>query len=242
MYGNDHYRSSAFLRGVIVVSGAKSGRQSDRRETLLQVAAEVFFEQGYAATSIDAIIERAGGSKRNIYSEFGNKEGLFSAIIEQSADRVLSTLALEKAEGHDLRTTLTTFGERLLDLYMSPTLLGIYRIVGTEAHRFPHLVKLFYEQGPGRATARLAEVLEAAKSRGEIRADNCLPAAGHFVAMIRGNLHLKVVLGLRAPPSAREARDEVASVVDLFLHGLRVAAPAEPRQKNKADSPARRAP
>src|SRR3546814_4083127 len=59
----------------------------DRRAAILEAAGQVFFEQGYAATSIDAIIERAGGSKRNIYSEFGSKEGLFTALVSESADR-----------------------------------------------------------------------------------------------------------------------------------------------------------
>jgi AcrR family transcriptional regulator len=200
---------------------AKSGRPKSRRNALLQAAAEVFFEQGYAATSIDAIIERVGGSKRNIYNEFGNKEGLFSAIITESADKVLSTLAIEEIEGHDLQETLTAFGQRLMDVYMSPTLVGIYRVVGTEANRFPDFVKLFYEQGPGRATSRLAEVLEEAKERGEIRTDDCLRVAGHFVGMIRGNLHLQVVLGLRQPPSDEEAQEVVSSAVGVFLNGVR---------------------
>jgi AcrR family transcriptional regulator len=200
---------------------AKSVRPSTRREALLHAAAEVFFEQGYAATSIDAIIERAGGSKRNIYNEFGNKEGLFSAIVTENADKVLSTLAIEEIEGHDLRETLTAFGEHLMSGYMSPTLIGIYRMAVTEANRFPDLVKSFYEQGPGRATSQLAEVLEIAKKLGEIRADDCLRLAGHFVGMIRDNLHLQVILGLRQPPSNKEMRAAVASVVELFLNGVR---------------------
>ncbi|MGX9121063.1 TetR/AcrR family transcriptional regulator C-terminal domain-containing protein [Mesorhizobium sp. BHbsci] len=203
------------------VVAARSERPKKRREALLQVAAEVFFEQGYAATSIDAIIERAGGSKRNIYNEFGNKEGLFSAIIAESADKVLSTLAIEEIECHDLQETLTAFGQRLMHVYMSPTLIGIYRIVGTEANRFPDLVKSFYEQGPGRATSRLAEVLEVAKERGEIWTDDCLRVAGHFVGMIRGNLHLQVVLGLRLPPSDEEVQEMVGSAVGVFLNGVR---------------------
>ena len=199
----------------------KKGRPNDRREALLRAAVEVFFEQGYAATSIDAIIERAGGSKRNIYNEFGNKQGLFSAIVKQNADRVLSTLVIEQTEGHDLQATLTAFGRRLLDAYMSPTLIGIYRIAVTEANRFPDLVKSFYEQGPGRSTSRLAEVLEAANKRGEIRADDCLRLAEHFVGMIRDNLHLQVVLGLRAAPSDEEAQAAVGSAVAVFLNGVR---------------------
>jgi AcrR family transcriptional regulator len=203
------------------VVAAKSGRPSSRREILLQAAAEVFFEQGYAATSIDAIIERAGGSKRNIYSEFGNKEGLFSAIVTENADRVLSTLAIEEIEGHDLRETLTDFGQHLMSGYMSPTLIGIYRMAVTEANRFPDLVRSFYDEGPGRATSQLAQVLELAKERGEIRADDCQRAAGHFVGMIRDNLHLQVILGLRRPPPDKEMRAAVASAVELFLNGVR---------------------
>ena len=112
---------------------AKSGRPSGRREALLQAAAEVFFEQGYIAASIDAIIERAGGSKRNIYNEFGNKEGLFSAIVTDSADMALSTLTIEEIKGRGLRETLTAFGQHLMDIYMSPTVIGVYRIAVTEA-------------------------------------------------------------------------------------------------------------
>ena len=200
---------------------AKKGRPNGRREALLRAAAEVFFEQGYAATSIDAIIERAGGSKRNIYNEFGNKQGLFSAIVKETADEVLSTLAIEEIEGHDLRETLTAFGRLLMGVYMSPTLIGIYRIVVTEANRFPDLAKAFYEQGPGRGTSRLAEVLEVAKERGEIRADNCLRLAGHFVSMIRDDVHLQVILGLRPAPSDEEMRELVDSLVEVFLNGVR---------------------
>ena len=105
----------------------KAARHS-RREALLQAAAEIFFEQGYAAASIDAIIERAGGSKRNIYSEFRNKEGLFSAIVSQNADRILSSLVIEQVDGSDLRQTLNTFGRQLMEAYMSASLLGVYRI------------------------------------------------------------------------------------------------------------------
>jgi AcrR family transcriptional regulator len=203
------------------VTAAKSGRPSSRREALLQAAAEVFFEQGYVAASIDAIIERAGGSKRNIYNEFGSKEGLFAAIVTSSADTALSTLEIEEIKGRDLRETLTAFGQHLMDIYMSPTVIGVYRIAVTEAIRFPDLVRSFYEQGPGRAASQLAEVLELAKERGEIRTDDCLCAAGHFVGMIRDNLHLQVILGLRPPPSDKERQKAVESAVEIFLNGVR---------------------
>ena len=198
----------------------KAARHS-RREALLQAAAEIFFEQGYAAASIDAIIERAGGSKRNIYSEFRNKEGLFSAIVSQNADRILSSLVIEQVDGSDLRQTLNTFGRQLMEAYMSASLLGVYRIAIAEANRFPDLAKSFYERGPGRATAGLAGILEKAAGRGDVRPGDYRRMADHFVGMIRDNLHLQVILGLRSPPSGKEIEEAVRSAVEIFLNGVR---------------------
>ncbi|MCB8840224.1 TetR/AcrR family transcriptional regulator [Aurantimonas sp. VKM B-3413] len=202
------------------MTASKSQGPESRRERLLQAAAEVFFEQGYAAASVDAIIARAGGSKRNIYSEFGNKEGLFTAIVRQNSDEALATLPIDVQGDLSLQQSLTAFGRHLMAVYMSPAVIGVYQIVVTEAKRFPELVRTFYEQGPGRTTRRLAEVLEAARSRDLVRIDDCELAAGHFVGMIRDNLHLQVVLGLRAAPTKAEAEAAVASAVDVFLHGI----------------------
>ena len=107
-----------------------------------------------------------------------------------------------------------------MSLYVSPTVIGLYRIAITEANRFPQLVKLFYEQGPSRAKSRLAEILELATQRGDIRTDDCLRLAGHFVGMIRDNL-LPVILGLCPPPSGDEAQQTVASVLEILLNGVR---------------------
>jgi AcrR family transcriptional regulator len=202
------------------MAGRKSDEITDRRQALLQAAADVFFEQGFAATSIDEIIRRAGGSKRNIYEEFGNKEGLFAAIVEQSANSVLSTLSEPRSEDSDLRATLTEFGEHLMEVFMSPRMIGIFRLAVTEARRFPELAETFYRKGPARATLRLAEVLRAANERGDIEAGNTQRAADHFIGMIRDNGHLQVLLGLRAPPSRRQRREAVRSVVDVFLNGV----------------------
>ena len=199
---------------------SKRSPRECRRAAILEAAAQVFFEQGYAATSIDAIIERIGGSKRNIYSEFGSKEGVFTALVSESADAALAALSVERFDGRNLSEVLLEFGRRLLAIYMSPALIGVYRSIMTEALRFPELAKAFYDKGPGRASDRLADVLEEAKAGGEIQLDDCHSAADHFVGMLRDNLHLRVILGLRPPPSPAEAEAAVASAVNTFLHGI----------------------
>jgi AcrR family transcriptional regulator len=208
------------LEAPMVTIRAKRPTTVERRTAMLRAAADVFFEQGYAATNIDAIIERLGGSKRSIYNEFGSKEGLFTALVSELADDALASLAEDQIQGRDLRETLLKFGCRMMALYMEPPLLGVYRCIVSEARRFPELARTVYERGPGRAALRLTEVLEAATRSGQAHIDDCAAAANHFAGMLRGNLHLRVVMRLRPAPGAAEIETFVVSAVDVFLNGI----------------------
>jgi AcrR family transcriptional regulator len=199
---------------------------SDRRAEILEAAALAFFEHGYAATSIDAIIARVGGSKRNIYNEFGSKQGLFAALVSEIADGALSSLDLEKLDG-DLEATLRRLGHRLAHIYLSPSLVGVYRIMVAEGQRFPTLARAFYDKGPGRAVTRLAEVLQNARHAEERSLADCMTAADVFVGMLRGNLHLNAVLALHSNPTESEIATAVESAVDIFLHGFEAKEPMD---------------
>jgi AcrR family transcriptional regulator len=203
----------------------RSAKSIQRRALILQVAADIFSQEGYTAASIDMIIDRVGGSKRTIYNEFGNKEGLFTALITEFADDALKVFEAEGQHGAPLPDILYQLAKRLMSAYMSPALLGVYRAMIAEALRFPHLSQAFYERGPGRASADLRKVLESAVARGEIGSIDTQVAADHFIGMVRDNLHLQMVLGLRAAPEPDEVEKAAQSAVDIFLHGVAVTPP-----------------
>ena len=52
------------------------------QEHILECAANEFLEKGYTEASLRTIAEKAGTSTNSIYVRFGDKEGLFSAIVE----------------------------------------------------------------------------------------------------------------------------------------------------------------
>lgn len=72
-----------------------------RAETRLKVfaaAVELIAEQGYTATTVDAIAERAGVAKGTVFYNFGSKEALFGALLEHSIGKLTDALA-ESAVG-----------------------------------------------------------------------------------------------------------------------------------------------
>ena len=58
------------------------------RERLLEAALRLFASKGYAATSVRDIVSAAGVTAPSLYHHFGNKEGLFLAIVRASQLRV----------------------------------------------------------------------------------------------------------------------------------------------------------
>ena len=52
-----------------------------KQEMILQGAVRVFLQLGYAGTSMDRVASEAGVSKQTIYSNFQDKEGLFTALM-----------------------------------------------------------------------------------------------------------------------------------------------------------------
>lgn len=203
---------------------SRSESSRARTEEILRVATRHFFEHGYAGASIDAIIAEAGGSKRRIYQEFGGKEGLFTAIVRNNVSAAVGVLATDDVQPKELRDTLQTLGQGLTSMLTTPTGLSLYRIIIAEGVRFPALARMFYESGPGMVVEQLTEVLERRRRAREIDVPDCRAAADHFVGMIRGNMLLEVLLGLRTRPKPAELHAFVSRAVDTFMHGIGVRA------------------
>lgn len=201
-------------------ASGRSGKRDARREEFLRAATEVFLSSGFSGASVDSIIAKAGGSKRTIYSYFGKKDQLFTTVIKEITGRVMGPFPAANIAGADLDTVLYRSGSHYLDAVMSPEALQLYRIVVGEGARFPGVARAFFENGPGRASAALASILEEGADNWGIPKRSAAKLAEHFIGMIRDDLHLKVVLGLCDPPTPAEARSSVRDAVDVFVYGI----------------------
>ena len=74
-------------------SAGRGGRPSRAdalrlRQRILEVAAALFFAEGYASTTIEAVAARAGISKRTFYHRFDGKAELFAAVVHEIIQRI----------------------------------------------------------------------------------------------------------------------------------------------------------
>lgn len=79
---------------------AVDARRTDTRERILTVAAGLFADKGFTATSIRDISDALGVTKAALYYHFTSKEEILHAIVDQPITAVRGVLA----EPHDLTT------------------------------------------------------------------------------------------------------------------------------------------
>ncbi len=68
---------------------AKQERARQTVDTLLEAAAQVLLDRGYAAATTNRIATRAGVSVGTLYEYFANKEELFQALIQRELDAIV---------------------------------------------------------------------------------------------------------------------------------------------------------
>ncbi|MBB5156122.1 TetR/AcrR family transcriptional regulator [Saccharopolyspora phatthalungensis] len=62
----------------------RAGTRQEARDDILKMATKEFADKGYAGARIDDIARRTQTTKKMIYYYFGDKEGLYRAVLERS--------------------------------------------------------------------------------------------------------------------------------------------------------------
>lgn len=178
-----------------------------------------------SSPSMDELAARSQVSKQTVYKHFGSKEALFvelvTAMTDAAGDRVHDTVP-DPDSADDVVAFLEGYGDRQLEIVMSPRLLQLRRLVIGEVARFPDLAEALYERGPKRAIASLAAVFGRLAERGLLTLDDPLAAATQFNWLVMGEpVNRAMLLGDGAIPGPAERRRHVAGAVRVFLAAYR---------------------
>ena len=197
----------------------------ERRRALLDAARDVFLERGFANATIDAVVERAGGSKATVYSLFENKEGLFAALVAEAAEELSALVQSYPLDGR-IEDDLRDFGHHYLEILTRPERLALFRLVLGECGRVPEVGEIFFRTGPQVIFRKVVDMLRSAADRGQIAVGDAEAMAHFFIDALRGHVHMEVLLNPTRRPTPREIERHVDFVVESFLRACRPPARA----------------
>jgi len=196
-----------------VTPNSMRGRR--RLARILEAATQLFLRDGYAATSIEAVLDASGGSKATLYSYFSTKDDLFRAVIQEA----IRTQRQPTLELHgNPKSALVDFIVQAFEIMSSPRHRALLRVVVAERERFPDLARLYYEEWPLRNRRLLTSFFAELEQRNVLPAGGAESASDHFVGLITHPWLLESLLfGGDRLPSVDMMRAKAERAVDRFL-------------------------
>lgn len=196
------------------------GRPSRSNAELLDLSLDLFSQNGFERTSIDAICAAAGMAKRTVYARYGDKTTLFKAALKRAIDRwIVPVERLRAAEDDDFEASLERIARILVTNLMSPNGLRLLRLTNAESGLMPDVGAYAVKYGTGPTLAYLADLFRRKGGLGESDLPNPDDAAQAFLYLVVGGLANNAAWG--AVPDEAEIDRHTRYTLRIFLRGYR---------------------
>lgn len=207
-----------------VAKSSGPGRPKDlgKRAAILEAAKRLFASEGFAGASMDQIAAAAGVSKLTVYSHFGDKEALFAAAVRAKCEEMLPDDLFELELKGPLRTQLRAIASAFFALISSDEAISTHRMMIAPGNADDPLRRLFWEAGPQRTHDAFAAFLQARVDAGEVEIADVDRASQQFFALVKGELHGRMMCGLCDKPLRGDVAAHIDATVDMFLRAYAV--------------------
>jgi AcrR family transcriptional regulator len=204
---------------------AQNARISDevRTERALRSARKLFLENGYEGTSLEMIVSEVGGSYRDLYRKFGDKEALFRRVVGELCAEVVTPLLTSAVPARDNASSteiaLFAIARQFLDAVLSTRALALHRLIVGEAVRFPEMPGAFMKMGPEAAYTAVGAVIRDCLADEGLGVDDPDVVARLYLDMITADLQLRALTGSRI--SRKEIDNRIERANSIFIAGMR---------------------
>jgi AcrR family transcriptional regulator len=196
------------------VTSRKAEQSDATRSALLASARRLFTEHGYAATSTNEIVERAGVTRGALYHHFPAKYDLFRAVFEQLEAELADQVARAALAGSDALEQLRLGCRAFLDTCIDPAVQRIVIVEGPAVLGWETWHEIEERYGHGLVVAGVAAAVDA----GLVERQPVEPLANVlFGALAQAGM----VVARADDPSA--ARTEMEAAMDRLLDALRAS-------------------
>jgi TetR/AcrR family transcriptional repressor of mexJK operon len=155
------------------------------RARILNAALDAFVLDGYTGASTDVIAAAAAASKQTVYKYFGDKEGLFKALISDTVDRVHESIVrLDVDDYENGEQVVRALAQLLTDSVLDRRVQRFRRLVIAEAARFPEVGRAYYDGAFEHTIGLMADLLASANERGWLHIDEPRMAANQLAGLL----------------------------------------------------------
>lgn len=171
--------------------------QQHRRQQIEAAAYALLAEKGYKSTSMLAVAKKAGASNETLYKWYGNKQALFSAMVQSNASKAEQLVRTFNEKGMGPLQTIEQLGPILLRIVTGEKAISLNRAAAGDVHETGMLGGLIADGGKRTILPLLTGVMHQANVDGLLRLDDPQEAAEIYLSLLIGDLQIERVIGVR---------------------------------------------
>jgi TetR/AcrR family transcriptional repressor of nem operon len=184
-------------------------------EAAVERAMDLFWSRGFAATSVQDLVDATGVGRGSLYAAFGSKEGLYLAALDRYREQLAVPMVTALRSGAPVRDVVRGLLEGLAA-----------QAVADQQRRGCLMVNAATERCPGDPTvarrvrdtvaaneAALVEALTAARAAGQLGADKDPVALARFLVAVTHGLRVTGVI-TPEPPVLRDVVEVALGCLD----------------------------
>jgi AcrR family transcriptional regulator len=191
-------------------------RTEAKRQDIIDVASELFQENGYDRTSMSMISERLGGSKATLYGYFRSKDELLHAVLDYDVTEQAGRLMQEFLGSKDLRQGLINLGIAYMTRRLAKGPITNVRIISNQPAE-SDIGKQFYERVLRPAWMRLANRMEVLMEEGLLKRGDPWVMAMQWKGMCEWDMFERRLLGAISEGDPQEIKRASTHAADAFL-------------------------
>jgi AcrR family transcriptional regulator len=192
----------------------RAGESAAQRDAVLDAAFDLLLQRGYREVTMAAVAARAGSSKETLYAWFGDKAGLFTAMVRREAQAVNERVERALDGDGDMRSTLVAFATGLLRLLLGERSVAINRAAAGALATAPDVAAVLLAEGRHRTGPIVERYLAELAARGLLVIDEPAEAFTLLYGLAIQDWQIRVILG-DPPPTDLEGLATRAA--DRFL-------------------------
>ncbi|WP_341992757.1 helix-turn-helix domain-containing protein [Azorhizobium sp. AG788] len=185
---------------------------------ILETAARLFAEQGFAATTMEQVAATCGAGKDTIYRRYPSKAALFSALMDQLRLRVVAEIDDALAEESPPLEQLRAYARKLLAINLRPELMALNRVALAEAVPAGGVRPPAMAEDP--LMIRFAALVRAAQSKALVADGDPLFIADQILYATSIKPMIRAMLGDAQFADAAQQELYFARAWDLALSGI----------------------
>ena len=193
----------------------RESAQIERRRSIEEAAYALIDEKGYDNISMLAIAKRAKASNETLYRWYGDKKGLFQAMVIRNADEVYASLVEDLDRQRDPMQILEDISLKLLRLLTSDRAIALNRAAAADASG--ELGIALSKVGRERVLPLISKVLGQIKDQGTFGGLSLDEVTRLYMSLLIGDLQIRRAIGVMPAPNETELKTTTRKALDHLL-------------------------